>query len=57
MKLLWKVGFNNILADELKKNHRSVSWLQAHAGAQLLDLLAGLARTASFVAVLRAAEF
>lgn len=50
------MSFNNIVADELKRKHRSVSWLQAHAGAQLLDLPAGFSRTASFVAVLRAAE-
>lgn len=51
------MSFNNIVADELKKKHRPVSWLQTHAEVQLLDLPAGLARTASFVAVLRAVEF
>lgn len=51
------MSFNNIVADELKKKRRCVLRLQRHAGAQLLDLTAGLAETASFVAELHAAEF
>lgn len=61
-KLVWKAKitcmlFNKIVAVELKKISIDPFCGCKHAGAQLLDLPAGLARTVSFVVMLRAAEF